>query len=258
MGNNKRKGGVSRLSKSFVASSSKVPSAGTKHRDVVASRTLAHRRSEVDRHRREAVACKTFVLVAKGTVLTFSIALWRKLEQRRRENAECNDFFGDFDFMDGLDIDDLLEMLDDEPMDLDEAAEGNEAMGAFDGSEFIAALKRRKSRYVHRLLHLEPSFQRFSLARRKYNREEQRQRKKRRAENWAKLYPDLVNSYLAWSSHGAPDASIASNDTSTPRHEPIRCFDLHGIDFDYIHDVDLWDDFQAFKTWLSPSITRVV
>ncbi|KAL5508706.1 hypothetical protein ACEPAG_4791 [Sanghuangporus baumii] len=180
MGNG-RKGGVSKLSRAIKSSQSS--SSVTRHQ-VVASRSLAERRVEVDRHRKQAVT-----------------TLLRRIEQHRRENEMDISSFEDLDFMVGMDANDLFDILDDEPMNDDEV---RESTGMFDGSEFIEVLKRRK-----------PS---------KYNREEQRQRKRRQAENWTKLYPELVNCYLAWSAHGAPDAN--DND---PRHTHIDCFNLRGF-----------------------------
>ncbi|KAL5512070.1 hypothetical protein ACEPAG_3591 [Sanghuangporus baumii] len=58
----------------------------------------------------------------------------------------------------------------------------------------------------------------------KYNKEEQRQCKKKQAENWAKVYPELVECYLFWSTYGAP---VISDDD--PRHEPINCLSLQDV-----------------------------
>ncbi|OCB91147.1 hypothetical protein A7U60_g1629 [Sanghuangporus baumii] len=121
MGNG-RKVGVSKLSRAIKSSQSS--SSATRRRQVVASRSLAERRVEVDRHRKEAVT-----------------TLLRRIEQHRRENEMDISSFEDLDFMAGMDTNNLFDILDDEPM---HGGEVNESTGMFDGGEFIEVLKRRK------------------------------------------------------------------------------------------------------------------
>ncbi|KAL5514583.1 hypothetical protein ACEPAG_1899 [Sanghuangporus baumii] len=122
---NRRKGGVSKLSRAIKSSQS---SSSVTRRQVVASRSLAERQVEVDRHRKQAVT-----------------TLLRRIEQHRRENEMDISSFEDLDFMVGMDANDLFDILDDEPMNDDEV---RESTGMFDGSEFIEVLKRRKPRHI--------------------------------------------------------------------------------------------------------------